>query len=429
MKQKNQTNHGQNIPTSEHVKTLGYIVKTLQCNVSTTIRHTITTTCKDARPCVSTIILTLLILILTTCKELGKSKPETHATAKEQLTLSYVVTFAIGKATADGKPVKSGDVLTGEPKLTIPATSQLDIQVKGMQSDVKLRMKSNTDIQFYARKKNGISEFLSFVKKGSVLYSIAKLNKEEGIIALTPLTRNVVRGTQFKVVAKEDGTSSIAVGEGAVQTSYSTPVLEALSDSDLLSPKSKQEVDAVLEKSKVIEAGKEITISKKDAAPILDDPELKALLDSPSLQKIDTPVTIQKDEALEKHLAAYEAKHAEIEKDKEQLAKKADDALKLTDNKESLEIKKESTEITQITLDGKQNAAEIKKAVDENIKGKKEELIKNIEKVYGKGAETLRLRNGGVARGVIFERNGVFIVNTPEGEQQYSDAQVSGYSF
>ena len=216
---------------------------------------------KDAIHLVSTIALTL-ILILTTCKELGKTKPQTNPTTKEQLTLSYVVTFAIGKATADGKPIKSGDVLTGEPKLIIPATSQLDIQVKGMQSDVKLRMKSGTDIQFYARKKNGISEFLSFVKKGSVLYSIAKLNKEEGIIALTPLTRNVVRGTQFKVVAKEDGTSSIAVGEGAVQTSYPTPVLEALSDSDLLSPKSKQEVDAVLEKSKVIEAGKEITISK-----------------------------------------------------------------------------------------------------------------------------------------------------------------------
>jgi hypothetical protein len=302
MKLKNQTNHGQNIPTSEHVKTL-------QCNVFTTMRYTITTTRKDAQPKlnvashhnVSTItLMTILILLLTTCKELGKSKPETNTAAKEQLTLSYVVTFAIGKATADGNLIKSGDVLTGEPKLMIPATSQLDIQVKGMQSDVKLRMKSGTDIQFYARKKNGISEFLSFVKKGSVLYSIAKLNKEEGIIALTPLTRNVVRGTQFKVVAKEDGTSSIAVGEGAVQTSYSTPVLEALSDSDLLSPKSKQEVDAVLEKSKVIEAGKEITISKKDAAPILDDPELKALLDSPSLQKIDAPVAIQKDESTRK---------------------------------------------------------------------------------------------------------------------------------
>ena len=92
-----------------------------------------TITYKDAQPCVSRILLTLLILLLTTCKELGKSTSQTKTAAKEQLSLSYVVTFAIGKATADGKPVKSGDVLTGEPKLTIPATSQLDIQVKGMQ--------------------------------------------------------------------------------------------------------------------------------------------------------------------------------------------------------------------------------------------------------------------------------------------------------
>jgi hypothetical protein len=96
MKQKNQTNHGQN-------------VKTLQCNVSTTIRHTITSYRKDARPCVFTItMMTILILILTTCKELGKTKPETTPAAKEQLTLSYVVTFAIGKATADGKPSEVG---------------------------------------------------------------------------------------------------------------------------------------------------------------------------------------------------------------------------------------------------------------------------------------------------------------------------------
>lgn len=382
---------------------------------------------KDVMHRVSTIMLTL-ILILATCKELGKTKPEGNKAVKENLSLSYIITFAIGKATADGKPVKSGDVLTGEPKLMIPATSQLDVQVKGLQTDVKLRIKSNTEIQFYARKKNGISEFLSFLKKGIVLYSIAKLNKEEGIIALTPLTRNVVRGTQFKVVAKEDGTSSIAVGDGSVQTSYSTPVLEALSDSDLLSPKSKQEVDAILEKSKVIEAGKEITVNKKDAAPILDDPELKALLDSPSLQKIDAPVTIQKDEALEKHLAEYESKHAEIQKDKEQLAKKADDALKLTDNKDTT-VKKESEEIVAIKTDGKESSDQIKKAVEENIQQKKNELIGTMEKVYGKGSETLRLRSGGSVRGVIFERNGIFIVNTPEGEQTFSDSQVSGYSF
>jgi hypothetical protein len=110
MKLKNQTNHGQNIPTSEHVKTL-------QCNVFTTMRYTITTTRKDAQPKlnvashhnVSTItLMTILILLLTTCKELGKSKPETNTAAKEQLTLSYVVTFAIGKATADGKPSEVG---------------------------------------------------------------------------------------------------------------------------------------------------------------------------------------------------------------------------------------------------------------------------------------------------------------------------------
>ena len=59
--------------------------------------------------CVSITIITL-ILAFTTCKDLGKIKPEpsaqTNPAAKEQLTLSYVVTFAIGKATADGNLVK-----------------------------------------------------------------------------------------------------------------------------------------------------------------------------------------------------------------------------------------------------------------------------------------------------------------------------------
>lgn len=371
----------------------------------------------------------VLLLALTFCKESKQEtvqdKPVENTVVKEKVSINYIVTFAIGKATANGKLIRSGDLISGEPKFFVPNSSQIDIQITGLQTEVRIRIKSGTELHFYSRIKGDNLELVSFIKKGDLLYSVGKLNKGEAIVALTPLTNTGVRGTQFKVLVKEDGTSSIKVAEGSVATSYSTPALEALSNSDKLNAKTQGEINGVLGKPTIVEAGKEVSVNKKEVETALkNDPELAALLDNPTLKKMDDPTTLPKDPALESHLAEYEKKYATIEKTPE-----SEQKLNIAESKETEAIKKESTEIVAITLDGKQSEAEIKKAVQDNIKTKSAELTKTVEKVFGKQSETLKLIDGTRIRGVIIQQGGDYIIQTPEGEKRYKEDQVEGFVF
>ncbi len=371
----------------------------------------------------------VLLLALTFCKEskqdTSQEKPVENTVAKEKVSINYVATFAIGKVTANGKPLRSGDVISGEPKFIVPSASQVDIQITGLQTEVRIRIKSGTELHFYSRVKGDMLELVSFIKKGDLLYSVGKLNKGEAIVALTPLTNTGVRGTQFKVLVKEDGTSSIKVVDGVVATSYSTPALEALSTSDKVNTKTREEINGVLGKPIVIEAGKEVSVNKKEVdTAIKNDPELTALLNNPTLSKLNDPSALPKDPALESHLAEYEKKYAALEKTPE-----SDQKLIIAESKETEAIKKETSEIVAITLDGKQSEAEIKKAVQDNIKTKSVELTKIVEKVFGKSSETLKLIDGTRIRGVIIQQGGDYIIQTPEGEKRYKEDQVEGFVF
>jgi len=372
----------------------------------------------------------VLLLVLTFCKEskqdTAQEKPAENTVVKEKVSINYIVTFAIGKATANGKPIRSGDLISGEPKFFVPGSSQVDIQITGLQTEVRIRIKSGTELHFYSRIKGDNLELVSFIKKGDLLYSVGKLNKGEAIVALTPLTNTGVRGTQFKVLVKEDGTSSIKVAEGMVATSYSTPALEALSNSDKVNAKTQGEINGVLGKPTIIEAGKEVSVNKKEVDTALkNDPELTALLNNPTLSKLNDPSALPKDPALESHLAEYEKKYATLEKTPEPSEQK----LTIAESKETEAIKKESSEIVAITLDGKQSEAEIKKAVQDNIKTKSAELTKTVEKVFGKSSETLKLIDGTKVRGVIIQQGGDYIIQTPEGEKRYKEDQVEGFVF
>lgn len=362
-------------------------------------------------------------LFLNNCKKsnTGSSDEKRGSVLKP---VSLVATFTVGKPTADSKGLKSGDVLESEPKIIVPNSSLLDLQINQFETGIILRIKGGSEVFLHTREKGGHKELLCFVKKGTVLLSINKLNKSESVIVYSPTSRSEVRGTQFKIAVKEDGSkSSVAVSEGSVEVAFSNPSLESVYSSDSVPEKTKAQIGKLLNNTVVVEAGKEATLAKTDFNQILDkDPELKALLDNPVLNRTIDPAQTTQSQELDKVLTEIETKLAiSIPEEKK------DAAIPLADNKEKDAIKKESSEIAIIDLKEK-SKTEIAKLVSENIAQKHNIYMKSVETTLGKRLETIKLTNGKIISGVIFMQGETYHVTDPGGEKTYEDSEVEEYS-
>lgn len=370
------------------------------------------------------ILVIILPIFFNNCKKTNTPTAEVKQGSVLK-PVSLVATFTVGKPTADTKALKYGDLLESEPKIVVPNSSLLDLQVRNFATGITLRIKGGSEILLHRREKGDKKEFICFVKKGTVLFAINKLNKSESIIVYSPTSRSEVRGTLFKLSVKEDGSSSnIAVSEGSVEVAYSNPALESVYSSENIPEKTKTEIGKVLNNTVVIEAGKETTLAKTEIGKILEkDPELKALLDDPSLNNSPDPAQVVQNQELDKVLAEVETKMAQKE-----LSEKKDINIAIVDSKEKDTIKKESSEIAAVDLTGK-DQNEISKAVSDNINDKHSIYMKAVESTLGKNLETIKLANGRKVSGVIFMKGEYYHVNDPRGETLYKETEVDGFTF
>ena len=341
---------------------------------------------------VSVLVVIFSLLFYKQTKQSTAHKP----LEQEKVALKYIVTFSIGKSTVNGTLIKSGDILKDKPMIEVPANSQLDIQVSGLQADVRLRIKSETNIQFFTRTRDNVIEFVSFITKGKTIYSIpTKLYKGESVLVFTPYTKNEVRGTTM-VVGYRDNMSSYytSVVEGAVATSLSTATLVNLLD-DKLEPV----IDSKFE-PKMIEEGKEIKISLKDANDILTNPVFKdqqTAYEIPNTLKVEVTV-----------------------------------ALKIENNAD-ITIKTEAEEILAIDIKGGEDETQIKKAVNTEIDKKNKILLNSLKKFYDKKLGFLKLKKGNKEiEGIILynpKKDSFYKVITPRGENFFKVEDVESARF
>jgi hypothetical protein len=370
------------------------------------------------------LIISSLILVTTiSCKWFGSSRKAPTVSVK-QGSVSTLITFSVGINKVNDKVIKSADLINGDQNFKIGNASFADVQVRGFQSEISFRAKSKAEFNITAKEKEGTKELILFIKAGEVVFSIKKLNKAENIIVYTPTTKSQVRGTQFKVVVKEDATTSIKVGEGAVEVGKANPALETALNSDEIGEKTKDKIEQAMGKTQVIEAGKETTVTSKEAKDALNDPEIQALLNSPTLKNVQSPTDTVKDDQLAKELAELENKLPESK-----AVADLKPAVKIEDSKDKADVKKEANEILIITDDGKKTADQIKSDVNNQIQKNSKNLLDTMSKVMNKQTETLILNNGSNVTGIIFQVGNDYSVMTPAGETKYDSSLVQGYKF
>lgn len=345
--------------------------------------------------------------------------------------MTFVSTLAIGRVQADSKTIKSGDLFKERVKFVVPDTSLLDIQVKGLQSDVKVRAKAGTEISFYSRKKNDVLEFIAFVKKGKAIFNVEKLNKNENLFVYTPVSRNQVRGTLFDVLVTAAGNTDIRMGSGSLESQITNLALDVMTETDILPEDARKVIGGVRTINKIIEGGSEYQITSGDADKVLRALGMDEVADSPEFK---TAGFFMDHKADEKNVANVLLEYSKnyMSKDQKQVlesTQKIADALQIKNTKDVEILIKEANEIVQIGLQENSTEEEIKKAVENKIKTNKDSLQTTVEKVYGKGSETLILRNGTKIRGVVDQRGNTFIVKTAEGQIEFPGSQVKGYAF
>lgn len=370
-----------------------------------------------------------LILLLLTCRKTDSVQDDKLVITSAQLT--FVSTLAIGRVQADSKAVKSGDLFKERVKFNVPDTSLLDIQVKGLQSDVKVRAKAGTEISFYSRKKNDVLEFIAFVKKGKAIFNVEKLNKSENLFVYTPVSRNQVRGTLFDVLVTAAGNTDIRMGSGSLESQITNLALDVMTETDILPEDARKVIGGVRTINKIIEGGSEYQITSGDADKVLRALGMDEVADSPEFKTAGFFMDRKVDEKNAANVLLEYSKNY-MSKDQKQIlesTQKIADALQIKNTKDVEILIKEANEIVQIGLQENSTEEEIKKAVENKIKTNKDSLQTTVEKVYGKGSETLILRNGTKIRGVVDQRGNTFIVKTAEGQIEFPGSQVKGYAF
>lgn len=371
------------------------------------------------------LFIVLFGICLSGCWEEKKETPNVEETgsSNEKLEVSTLVTFLIGEAKINGKIVNLSDSNRGDQLFKIEKNALMDIQVFGFQSKILLRSKSSTEFNLYAREIAGKNQLNVFVKKGEVLFSIEKLKKGDEVYVYSPLSKTKVVGTQFKVIVKEDASTSIKVGEGSVQVNPSNPALEILSNSDSLSPEKKTKIDTILGDNATVDHGNEIQLSKSSIKTALADPELIQLLESPTLKKIDNIVDKPIDMDLKKELSILETKLDTVAK---QSVPIKNIETKQTDSKE---IVKEANQIVNLENVENKNKETLKSEVKNAIKSNTPELLNTMSQVLGKKSETIILKNGQQISGLVYQSGTKIIVKTPTDSKTFNDSEISGFRF
>jgi len=365
----------------------------------------------------------LFIIFYVLCSVSCQDKENVEISKNSKYELKTLITFKLGEVKKNGEEVSLGDFIEGDQVFSVGRSSFLDLQVSNFSSEVSLRSRTPSEFSIYARKRGEILQLNIFLKKGDLLFSVKKLQKNEEVVVYSPTMKSKVLGTQFKLIVKDDASTNIKVADGQVQVNQSSPALEAISNSNAVSEDKRKTIANMLGEGKVVEVGKELTVTKSNLKETLKDPELIQLLDSPTLQNVNIPTETSQDANLQKELADLEKKIQDTK-----VGEPTKVALEIKETNTS-DIKKEADQIISVADSSSRNKEDIKKTLDESIKANTPVLLNTMSKVLGKNSETLVLKNGQTITGIVYMIGSGYVVRTPNGDSKFTESQISGVRF
>jgi hypothetical protein len=354
-----------------------------------------------------TILVYCLLASLAGCKKEEQKVVETKPEFKPQ----GLVLFVLGEVKMGDKQLKVGDVVPEKESIKTGKKAACDIQITGLDSDVTIRLRENSNFALSGYLKKEVKNLQMKMVTGKILVNTQKLNTKESVETITPTSVVGVRGTKFEVEIGKDLSSSISVYEGKVAAKVVIPEIEALPDDIKEKSATLQKLDAYLvEKEVVIESGFSSTVTKKYADKVLKDTGIGEILKTADKTKLT--------EELDKKIIP-ESFTEKIQKLKDQ---EVQAPLVKVSAKTFEEKLKEYDEIIAV----EKTKLKDQKLKDEEIQKrmKSPELMKRIEQIMDKSAETLLLKSGERIPGVIYLEGNKFIVLTPEGKKEFDKEQV-----
>ncbi|MCC6274490.1 MAG: FecR domain-containing protein [Leptospiraceae bacterium] len=348
-------------------------------------------------------------------------------TVQDKVPASGIILFAVGEVFVGQKKLAPGDTLNEEEVLKTGKKSTCDIQVRESEGEVIIRLKSDSEFSLRGQKVADGELRQGVLKAGLALVNVPKkLKTKERFEIATPTALAGVRGTKFEMSVSPDGSSTLNVYEGKVATRPRIAEVEDLPKEILQKNEILNTAIASVETiEQVVEQGQKVSVSKADTAKILKETGVSEIVAKikPDIKIGMSPEEIQKAiEKVEKEVEASEKKE-ELKKKKEI---KAVPKIEKIQNKELDQKIKEIEELISIEKKKFETEDTTKKAIKERNAKDKAILMKRIEEIVGKSAETLVLKDGRKIQGVIFQDAGNYIVLTPDGKEIFTEEQVEG---
>ncbi len=218
---------------------------------------------------------------------------------KEEKAPEALVVSVIGDVTRGDKKIKVGDILRNQDSLKTGAKSICDLQVTGMDSDVTIRVKENSEFALGATVKNEVKNVQMKILTGKVLVNSERLNSKNNLETITPTVVMGVRGTKYEVEIGSDSNGSVAVLDGKVASRVIIPEIENLPPEVRAKSATLKKLDSFLkEKELVLQTGNSTTMSKKQSETILKETGLGEVLKNADPSKladdIDTKLSPEK---------------------------------------------------------------------------------------------------------------------------------------
>ncbi len=375
-------------------------------------------------------ILTAFLLLFVSCKKQetqdGTGTQSSDGAGKSQKT-SGVVIFLVGEVRIENRKLALGDVITDNEILNTGKKSLCDIQILESKSGVVIRLKSDSEFQLNPSVTPEGSDVNLALRKGAALFKVNnKLAKNESVRVKMPTMVAGVRGTSFSANISAKGDVDLQVLEGSVTARPS------ISEIDSLPPELKEKSTSVQtieknlsESEQIIEAGQKTSVSKAYTDKILKDTGLQTVLPqiNESIKKGDLTSASQKLDSVGGTPEESKTKIAE------KLSSKPALKVEKTNEKDLQSQLKEFEELIAIEKEKMDKDGSRKTAISARNKDKNNSLLKRIEQITGKSAETLILKDGSRIQGVVLQEGDTYHVLTTEGKKSYPESAVEGTEF
>ena len=309
-----------------------------------------------------------------------------------------------------------------------------DLQILGIAGQIVVRLFAQSEYRLTGWRKDSLFNVRSRLSRGRAQFRVGKLPAAENTSVLTPIAVASVRGTRFEV--SSDGRETrIALDEGSIAAAVSIAEMDSLPVEVVVGSRVLKAVQSVLREFEVVlEPGETIVIRRQITERIYATaPDFKEALNAPALASHrERPVISEADK--QAAIAEIEGRYPD-DQSLQALLEKIRKSLSSGLTKRSapaaeLQVRlAEYDQLIALSTTHKASGQAIRSQVAARTKARRDELMKEIERVMNKAAETLIFKNGNKERGVILTEDNHYILLTPEGRKSYPAAVIEGVDF